>query len=208
MSKNALDDAVQLCGKLHHKVEESAPRIDYVPLLDAFELVVDAHTAATLDRVGVLLGKKVEEHMVEPWTWSRAVRGWKASAAEFAATKPIIDRATRELGRFFEEFDVLLTPTVGTSPPLLGVHSTDIPYDKLWQIHFDFIPYTWIHNVAGTPAMSVPLYWNRGLPIGVQFAAGYAKESILFRLAAQLERERPWSKRLPNLIVPDQDNRG
>ena len=50
--------------------------------------------------------------------------------------------------------------------------------------------------------MSVPLYWTPdGLPIGAHFVAPYGDEALLFALAAQLERERPWRDRLP-LVAP------
>lgn len=56
-------------------------------------------------------------------------------------------------------------------------------------------------NVAGTPAMSVPVTADTGtgLPIGMQFAAGYGREDLLFRLAGQLERAQPWSGRTPGV---------
>jgi amidase len=46
--------------------------------------------------------------------------------------------------------------------------------------------------------MSVPLAWNRaGLPLGMMFSARYGEEATLYRLAAQLEQERPWKGKLP-----------
>jgi Asp-tRNA(Asn)/Glu-tRNA(Gln) amidotransferase A subunit family amidase len=46
--------------------------------------------------------------------------------------------------------------------------------------------------------MSVPLGWSRaGLPIGVQFAAPFGDEALLFRLGAQLEAAEPWAGRRP-----------
>jgi amidase len=46
--------------------------------------------------------------------------------------------------------------------------------------------------------MSVPLYWNSdNLPIGSHFMARFGDEATLFRLAAQLEKARPWADRRP-----------
>jgi amidase len=35
------------------------------------------------------------------------------------------------------------------------------------------------------------------MPIGIQLAAGYGREDVLFRLAGQLERAAPWAQRTP-----------
>jgi amidase len=46
--------------------------------------------------------------------------------------------------------------------------------------------------------MSVPLAWSpNGLPLGMMFSASYGDEATLFRLAAQLEQERPWKGNKP-----------
>jgi Asp-tRNA(Asn)/Glu-tRNA(Gln) amidotransferase A subunit family amidase len=96
-------------------------------------------------------------------------------------------------------YDVLLLANNGGPPPPVGYLSTNPPElgdyaDRLYR----YIPNTQPFNVAGMPAMSVPLHWNaEGLPIGVQFASGVGNEAVLFRLAAQLESERPWFDRVP-----------
>jgi amidase len=70
---------------------------------------------------------------------------------------------------------------------------------------FEHSPFTPVFNVAGTPAMSLPLAMSRqqGLPIGLQFAARFGAEEVLLRLAGQLEQALPWHERKPRIWVGD-----
>lgn len=61
---------------------------------------------------------------------------------------------------------------------------------------YTFIPNTQPFNIGGQPAMSVPLSWSDGLPIGVQFVTKGGGEALLFRLASQLEAAQPWFNRI------------
>ena len=70
--------------------------------------------------------------------------------------------------------------------------------DRAAQSTFSFVPFTPVANVTGQPSMSVPLFWNAaGLPIGVMFTGRPEDEAMMFSLAAQLERARPWRDRIP-----------
>ena len=56
-----------------------------------------------------------------------------------------------------------------------------------------FSAFTGIFNTTGQPAMSIPAGRDgNGLPVGVHFAARTGEESLLLRLAAQLEAAMPW----------------
>jgi len=197
----AAKETAKLCESLGHIVEEAAPQIDYASLRKAYLLINAAHLAALLHLLGSLIGAKVKAEMVEPQTWAVAESGRKASAVEFAQTKTVINRATRTVANFMTKYDAILTPTLGTPPPKLGYLDTvNLPYEEFGRRLFDFLPFTWLHNVTGLPAMSVPLYWNAdNLPIGTQFAGRYADEATLLRLAGQLEQARPWRDRIPPL---------
>ncbi|HAA55384.1 MAG TPA: hypothetical protein DCE42_11545 [Myxococcales bacterium] len=128
----------------------------------------------------------------------------------------MIQRAARDVANFFEEYDMLLTSTLA-EPPIevgaLALKSSErlqlaflraLPLRSLFEKALDSLgtnalsrtPNTQLFNQTGQPAMSVPLYWNqKGLPIGVQLAAGFGREDQLFRLASQLEEARPWAQR-------------
>ena len=123
------------------------------------------------------------------------------SAVDFVAALDVRNTVTRHAGALFEQYDVLLAPTMPDVPWQLGRYGKDeAQLDGLgWTARlFEHSPYTPLANVAGLPAMSVPLaISNEGLPIGMQFMAGYAQDGTLLRLAGQLERAAPWLPRRP-----------
>jgi Asp-tRNA(Asn)/Glu-tRNA(Gln) amidotransferase A subunit family amidase len=197
----SVEDTAKLCESLGHTVVEANPMIDYWRLKSAFGLIVSGHTAAMLDLFGGFMGQKVTADMVEPWTWYLAQFGWKASAAQFASTKGIINQATRSVANFLTDYDVILSPTLAAPPPRLGFLDTvNLSMEEMGQRQSAHNPYNWLYNVVGLPAMSVPLFWNaEGLPIGSHFAGRYADEATLYRLAGQLEEARPWRMKIPKI---------
>jgi amidase len=97
----------------------------------------------------------------------------------------------------FEQFDVLLTPTIPHPPRDIG------RYDGrgwLWTTMgaANTTPFTTPWNVTGQPAVSVPApSTHDGLPLGVQLIARPHDEATLIALAAQLEAEVGWPERRP-----------
>jgi Asp-tRNA(Asn)/Glu-tRNA(Gln) amidotransferase A subunit family amidase len=103
------------------------------------------------------------------------------------------------VGEHVRGYDVVLTPTVPMPPVELGRMSPSNPAGLTERRQAT--AFTQMANIAGHPAMSVPLYWNEaGLPIGIQFIGHYGGEATLFRLAGQLEQARPWFRRRPPLL--------
>ena len=105
------------------------------------------------------------------------------------------------MGAFFENVDVMLTPTIAALPAPLGELDQDrkgmTAMEWTRQV-FAYCPFTPLFNTTGQPAMSLPLYWSAGgLPVGVQIAARFGDEATLFRLASQLEQAKPWAKKRP-----------
>jgi Asp-tRNA(Asn)/Glu-tRNA(Gln) amidotransferase A subunit family amidase len=105
----------------------------------------------------------------------------------------------RQVEHFLQDYDMILSPTMGAPPEKLGILSLSNPdLPELVPALLTSVGYTQVFNASGHPAMSVPLHWNSdGLPIGIQFASRLGDEGALFRLAGQLEAARPWADRRP-----------
>ncbi|MHA1255464.1 MAG: amidase family protein [Promethearchaeota archaeon] len=106
---------------------------------------------------------------------------------------------SRKLAQWFhnDEYDLLLTPTLTIPPVEIGSFTAE-NVGRTVQLLSQMSAFTSVFNTTGQPAMSIPLYWNGdNLPIGLHFAGRFGDEATLFRLAAQLEQERPWIDKIP-----------
>jgi len=116
----------------------------------------------------------------------------------------------RVLGRYqawFEDHDVLLTPTLAAPPLRLGAYRGKGLSRTLLGLTA-YMPYTPPLNLVGFPAASVPAGSSRdGLPIGVQLVAARGGEALLLSLARQLETLRPWPRHAPLEPPPRPDQR-
>jgi len=199
----AVRDAAALCAGLGHEVEEAAPCYDAETLWKGVTTVLSAGTAWALEDWSRRTGRKLAAEDFEAFIWAFAEKGREVSAPEYLLVVQDLQRITRDIARFFEGYDVFLTPTLGRPPVPLGtfVMPEGASADEAVEVRrrtATFSPFTYIFNATGQPAMSVPLYWNdEGLPVGTHFIARFGDEATLFRLAAQLEAARPWTDRRP-----------
>jgi len=194
----AAEDAAKLCESLGHHVERArfAPS-SVEELRKAAITVISANIRWAIEDRARKLGREPKPDDVEIGTWLVSSLAKGMDAVAYAGAIKVLHRTGRELARFLTRYDAVLSPTMGTPPPPLGVLSLSAPdLKEQTRVLMEATGYTQLANVAGTPAMSVPLFWNAaGLPIGVQFIGRHDDEATLFRLAAQLERARPWFAR-------------
>jgi amidase len=200
--RRAVIDAAKLCAGLGHIVEEGFPRIAADEVTPAFVTLWTASVAAAFDRDIATLGREPGDDEIEPLTRALAGFGRARSAGDYLNAVAALQRASRSVATFFADRDVWLTPTLAEPPVPLGTFdaSPDDPTAGFFRAA-SFVPFTPIANMTGQPAMSVPLAWSDGLPIGVHFVGRFGDEATLFRLAAQLEAARPWRDRVPPVSV-------
>jgi len=107
--------------------------------------------------------------------------------------------AMRETFRaLFDDFDVLLTPTVAVTAFAAGTLGVDRVAGHAVDGHLGWSPFTWPMNLSGLPAATVPCGFDRdGLPIGMQIVAPWFREDRILALAAFFEGIAPWAEARP-----------
>lgn len=200
----AVEHVAHLCAQLGHHVEEATPALapgHLEALGEGFMGMLAVETAADIEELAALAGRAARAEDFEPVNWALAERGRTAGAVAAVRYKRQLHAVARAVGPFFERYDVYLAPTLGVPPVRLGyIDPTMADVDEYFRRVFEFIPFTALFNVTGSPGVSLPLWWNdEHLPIGVQCVSRMGRDGVLFALAAQLERAQPWAARRPPL---------
>lgn len=199
--------ARHLEGLGHHvSVERPSLGVSWEALVQANATIWAASLVGLIEHLAAMTGRPIDASTLEPATLASFRDGRRATAADYMAALDVRNIVTRAVGAWFERFDVLLTPTLPHAAPIIGSYAqgSESMSGLEWTDRvFRHSPFTPPFNVAGGPAMSVPLESEpaTGLPIGLQFAAGFAQEGLLLRLAGQLEQSRPWRDRRPAVWV-------
>lgn len=220
--KEAVLQTAKLLQDLGHNVEEARPELDGIKLANSYFTLYFGEIAADIELARSVLKKKVSRSDFEIATWFFGQLGHHYSAFDFVRSMREWDIAARVMGQFHLKYDLYLTPTVAAPPAKVG-ELLPKSYEKVAmkilsvlnlgklakasgmvnQIAIQTLaktPFTQLANFTGQPAMNVPLQWDKkGMPCGVQFIAPFGDEAILFRLASQLEKIKPWFNKRPEL---------
>jgi amidase len=192
--RRAVVEAGRILEGLGHYVEERDVELFPIEDLGGFLHLVNAGLGDYV-RLGVDF-TKVEPHNAAAYAQAQSV-----SSTELVADLGRLQGANRHLlARWGTEFDLLVTPTMAIEPPAAGAILAQAQTNpgNLPPEVFAMAAFTAPFNVSGQPAISLPLGWSEaGLPIGVQLVGGPWQESVLIRVASQIEQATPWSDRRP-----------
>jgi amidase len=194
-----LEATVETLRALGHEVVERGLGIDYRTTYRAQALVSASNFAAGLRRWIEKIGREPDPGDIEGLAWRAWKAGMQITGEQAMWGWQQLRLANRQILANFEEFDVFLTPVLGTTPPkheFLDTLTDDLrAFDKAQSQTFPFTP---PFNFSGQPSMALPLHMSAdNLPIAMQLTGRYADEATLFRLAGQLEKEMPWAGRKP-----------
>lgn len=200
--RTAVHDAAALLADLGHHVEPARPDCDTNGMMDAWTIIVACGTALGIRTRIESRGTPLQDGEIEGVSRGAMAYAATISGDRYLQAVGTIHRYGRQMAAFFQEYDILLTPTLAEPPAIIGRfnHDTEdyVGFRTGPDGVFAYSPYAAAFNASGQPAASVPLCWSQdGLPIGIHLAAPYGNDEMLLSLCADLERARPWIDRRP-----------
>jgi aspartyl-tRNA(Asn)/glutamyl-tRNA(Gln) amidotransferase subunit A len=125
----------------------------------------------------------------------RLQMGAARTSSEYALLRREQSRLRRLYERFFEDFDILITPTTPVfAPPIEGP-------DAIEQARL-LTRFTAPFNLTGLPALSLPCGFSAdGMPIGMQVVGRPWAEAAILRAAHAYELATDWHLRRPDRFL-------
>jgi amidase len=199
--RDATHAAGALLESLGHHVEPGfPPALANRDFGRRFSALWSTNMGVAVQRIEAQLGRKVTDGDIEPVNAAQVEFARGVTAVDYALALAATVDFRRAVQQWWADgWDLLLTPTLAEPPPVLGSFANDpaAPMAPMARAAA-FVPFTPPFNSSGQPAINLPLHWNdAGLPIGVQLVAGYGREDVLLRVAAQLEMAQPWADKRP-----------
>ena len=101
----------------------------------------------------------------------------------------------QEVRRFFQSYDLLLSPTLAVPPFAAGMER---PPDYPVGSRLSWVAFTYPFNLTGHPAATVPCGFTADdLPIGLQIVGRRLQDGLVLRASAAFEAAQPWAGRRP-----------
>jgi aspartyl-tRNA(Asn)/glutamyl-tRNA(Gln) amidotransferase subunit A len=134
---------------------------------------------------------------IDPGLLEVVEEGKRLSAIELCQANAARAAFYQEVRRFFERFDLLLSPTLAVPPFTAG---TERPVDYPGGSRLSWVAFTYPFNLTGQPAATVPCGFTAdGLPVGLQIVGRRLQDALVLRASAALEAAAPWAGRRPSV---------
>ncbi|MHA3021643.1 amidase [Mycobacterium sp. BMJ-28] len=189
------DETLRVAAVLEHLGHYVEP-IDVVPVPDSFAEDFFAYyslAAFVLVRQGRRrFGPSFDSSKLDALTHGLARRG-AASLTRTPAVLARLSMAGRFSQRFYQRYDVLLSPTLAKAPLPVGELDPMNDFETQSTRLTSWAAYTPFQNVAGEPSLSLPTGQSAaGTPIGTLLSAAKGHEARLLHLAYELGETQPW----------------
>ncbi len=207
---HCLENTARNLEFMGHKIEYADPEFNIERVWKDFVTITTSYTALEIEQIAKQYGRK-QIAKIEPTTKNIVKIGNALTAQDLIQAKQGWYQLKYQTDKLFEEYDLILCPTV---PTTAVKHDTLTPtktdevltgfsnsflnsrsllnsntFRKVTHRSMRKMAFTILGNMTGLPCMSVPLGMSEeGLPIGIQFIAPSNDERTLFSLAGAMER--------------------
>lgn len=176
----AVDEASSRLGAAGHTVSAAAPPYPATMLNDWGSAWL-AGIAQDAERLGL------DESRLEPRTRTMVRKGRRVLRKGGPGAR-VLGRWTRRVTEWMTPYDVLLMPVTSRDPGPVGALDGK-GYLRTYVASARSVPMTQAWNLAGFPAVAVPVGTREGKPLAVQLVGRAGSESLLLGLAAQLAEQ-------------------
>jgi aspartyl-tRNA(Asn)/glutamyl-tRNA(Gln) amidotransferase subunit A len=207
--RQVVEDAVRVCEGMGARVQEVS--LPNSPLaIPVYYVVAPAECSANLSRYdGVRFGYRcaAPRNLEDLYKRSRSegfgaevkrrimIGTYALSAGYYDAyylkAQQVRRLIAEDFRQAFEAVDVLMGPTSPTTAFRLGEKTDDPVTMYLSDI------YTIAVNLAGLPAVAMPVGFVQGLPVGLQVIGSYFSEARLLNVAHRYQQVTDWHLRVP-----------
>ncbi|MHC5773880.1 amidase [Nostoc sp.] len=175
--------AVDIFAKLDAVVEEVDP--GFANPRSIFQTLWQAGAAK------LLRGFSPEQQaVIEEGLLLIAKEGDRITLAEYLSAQDAREALGRQMQRFHENYDLLITPTLPTVAFPVGQNR---PQSSIENPQRDWAPFTYPFNLTQQPAASVPCgFTTNGLPVGMQIVAAKYRDLLVLQAAKAYESVSPF----------------
>lgn len=184
-----LTRAAEVFALLGAHVEEAEP--DFVDPVDTLDTLWESGAALILEGIPAGSRAGMDQGFV-----ACALAGGRHAATRY--TEALLYQRNHlaiTMSRFFERFDLLLTPTMPL--PAFEAGRLTPRHGRYGEVWTNWSPFTYPFNITQQPAISVPSGLTRDkLPAGLQIVGAFGADALVLRAAAAFEAAAPFP-RLP-----------
>jgi aspartyl-tRNA(Asn)/glutamyl-tRNA(Gln) amidotransferase subunit A len=186
----AVEKAVAVFAELGARVEMVDP--GFADPVEAFHVLWFAGAAKSVERLTA-----AQRAELDPGLREICEQGERHSALDYLTATACRMELGRIMGRFHEEYDLLLTPALPIPAFEAGAEVPSGAAEPRWT---SWTPFTYPFNMTQQPAASVPCgFTSAGLPVGLQVVGPRHADARVLAACRAFERVRPWHDRRPDV---------
>jgi Asp-tRNA(Asn)/Glu-tRNA(Gln) amidotransferase A subunit family amidase len=200
--RDVVDEAADIFADAGATVERADPDFgrDQDEILDAFYTFAKVNWESLFDNLEDEHGfdlRGEDRDKLRPVTVETIFESDPVTTREYKRADVVRTDVYDGLVELFDEYDLLVTPTLAVPPFEHGEHPTEVDGTEIeplrgWVLTQPF-------NFSGHPVASIPAgFTDSGLPIGVQVVGNRHADADVLAASAAFERKRPWHDAYPD----------